>query len=316
MTIHSYSRRTAICARQRGAILVSALLMLLVLTVIGVSVMQITRMQERMAGNTRDLNLAFQGAEAALREAEQDLWDEAFDHSPASRPTACSPRGVMPVLEQPDAGLVGRAVAGIRRRRRPGNRRAGFEDPQFIYEELAFVGPLVVDDPGGRMFYQVTSRSTGATGVLPARRCRPPIRQARMISTPVQEPLQMNKPYPYSSKLATLAFMSAWSLLAIQSATTAPLNLRDVPIFLNEIGGAAEHAGGRPRSQALLRSLQRRLGPQWRRRGRRRLQTDHHLLRLLRLPDLLQLRDRPIHTRRRRQCATAIPAPAAGAATG
>ena len=37
-----------------------------------------------------------------------------------------------------------------------------------------------------------------------------------------------------SSKLAALAFMSAWSLLAIQSATTAPLNLRDVPIFLNE----------------------------------------------------------------------------------
>ncbi len=38
----------------------------------------------------------------------------------------------------------------------------------------------------------------------------------------------------YPSKLLTLAFMSAWSLLAIQSATTAPLNLRDVPIFLNE----------------------------------------------------------------------------------
>ena len=37
-----------------------------------------------------------------------------------------------------------------------------------------------------------------------------------------------------STKLAALAFMSAWSLLAIQSATTAPLNLRDVPIFLND----------------------------------------------------------------------------------
>ncbi len=36
------------------------------------------------------------------------------------------------------------------------------------------------------------------------------------------------------SKFATLAFMSAWSLLAIQSATAAPLNLRDTPIFLNE----------------------------------------------------------------------------------
>ena len=69
--------------RERGAILVTALLMLLVLTVIGVSVMQITRMQERMAGNTRDKNLAFQAAEAALRDAEADIqanlsYDSAF----------------------------------------------------------------------------------------------------------------------------------------------------------------------------------------------------------------------------------------------
>ena len=43
----------------------------------------------------------------------------------------------------------------------------------------------------------------------------------------------MNTHLPVS-KLTTLAFMSVWSLLTIQSATTAPLNLRDVPIFLNE----------------------------------------------------------------------------------
>jgi len=43
----------------------------------------------------------------------------------------------------------------------------------------------------------------------------------------------MNIPLP-SSKLAALAFMSVWSLLAMQSASTAPLNLRDTPIFLNE----------------------------------------------------------------------------------
>lgn len=36
------------------------------------------------------------------------------------------------------------------------------------------------------------------------------------------------------SKLASLGLMTAWSLLAIQSATSATLNLRDVPLFLNE----------------------------------------------------------------------------------
>src|SRR5262245_4650753 len=57
-------------ARQRGTILVTSLLLLLVLTIIGVTAMQMSRMQERMAGNTRDLNLAFQGAEAGLRNGE------------------------------------------------------------------------------------------------------------------------------------------------------------------------------------------------------------------------------------------------------
>ena len=55
---------------QRGAILVTSMLLLLVLTIIGITAMQMTRMQERMAGNTRDLNLAFQGSEAGLRNGE------------------------------------------------------------------------------------------------------------------------------------------------------------------------------------------------------------------------------------------------------
>ncbi len=44
---------------QRGAILVTCLLILLILTVIGITAMQVTRMQERMAGNSRDTSLAF-----------------------------------------------------------------------------------------------------------------------------------------------------------------------------------------------------------------------------------------------------------------
>ncbi|HPF28453.1 MAG TPA: PilX N-terminal domain-containing pilus assembly protein, partial [Steroidobacteraceae bacterium] len=55
---------------QRGAILVTSLLLLLVLTIIGLTAMRMTSLQERMAGSTRDLNLAFQGAEAALRDGE------------------------------------------------------------------------------------------------------------------------------------------------------------------------------------------------------------------------------------------------------
>ncbi|MGH8499642.1 MAG: pilus assembly PilX family protein [Methylococcales bacterium] len=57
-------------ANQKGAALAVSLIMLLVLTLIGVSGMQTTVMEEKMSGNARDYNLAFQAAEVALRNAE------------------------------------------------------------------------------------------------------------------------------------------------------------------------------------------------------------------------------------------------------
>ena len=55
---------------QRGAALITALLLLVVLTILGISVMQMSRVQEKMAGNTRDINVGFETAEGALRNAE------------------------------------------------------------------------------------------------------------------------------------------------------------------------------------------------------------------------------------------------------
>lgn len=59
--------------RQSGAVLVVSLLLLLVMTLLGLGASQSTRLQERMAGNQRDLELALQGAEAGLRAAEDLL---------------------------------------------------------------------------------------------------------------------------------------------------------------------------------------------------------------------------------------------------
>lgn len=56
--------------KERGAVLIVSLVMLLIVTLIAVSSMQGTVMEEKMAGNTRDRNLAFQTAESSLREAE------------------------------------------------------------------------------------------------------------------------------------------------------------------------------------------------------------------------------------------------------
>jgi len=56
--------------KQSGAILVVSLIMLLLLTLIGVAGTQVTGLEEKMANNSRDQNLSFQAAEAALRAAE------------------------------------------------------------------------------------------------------------------------------------------------------------------------------------------------------------------------------------------------------
>jgi type IV pilus assembly protein PilX len=56
--------------RQRGVVLVVALVLLLVATLIGLAASRGTMLQERMSGNTFDRSLAFQRAESALRAAE------------------------------------------------------------------------------------------------------------------------------------------------------------------------------------------------------------------------------------------------------
>lgn len=67
------SNRKELAPAERGAALVVGLVFLLVMTLIGVTAMQSTTLQERMAGNTRDRHLAFQASEAALRAGEQWL---------------------------------------------------------------------------------------------------------------------------------------------------------------------------------------------------------------------------------------------------
>jgi len=59
--------------KQSGVVLATSLIMLLLLTLISVTAMQTTCLEEKMAGNMRDKNLAFQAAESALIEAENSI---------------------------------------------------------------------------------------------------------------------------------------------------------------------------------------------------------------------------------------------------
>ncbi len=71
MMVYARQNKTVSPAkRQRGAVMVVSLILLLVISLIAVSSMSGTVLEEKMAGNSLDRNLAFQATESTLREGE------------------------------------------------------------------------------------------------------------------------------------------------------------------------------------------------------------------------------------------------------
>ena len=79
--------------RQQGVVLVIALIMLMLVTLVTVSSMTVNVQQEKMAGNVRDRDLAFQAGESAvlycLNKVKSDAaWITANKKTPTVAPTA------------------------------------------------------------------------------------------------------------------------------------------------------------------------------------------------------------------------------------
>lgn len=72
MPVTPVIRPQSVPARERGTVLVVALVLLLVLTLLGVSTMNMTRIEERMAANSQEMTRAFQAAESGLSAAFAD----------------------------------------------------------------------------------------------------------------------------------------------------------------------------------------------------------------------------------------------------
>lgn len=73
---HTKSVRQSLTAftpsRQKGAVLVMALVILVVLTILGVTVMNTTSLGEKMAGNLQEATRAFQASESGVEHSFQD----------------------------------------------------------------------------------------------------------------------------------------------------------------------------------------------------------------------------------------------------
>lgn len=143
---HALSRT----GRQRGVALIVALILLLTMTLIGLTAMNTTTQEERMASNFRDRNLAFQAAEAALREAEDIL-----------RNTPPPLNMVIGAVQEPgdaaaydwanDAEDYSGALAGLN------------EQPIYIIELVRAEGSDSMDFIDDQGLYRVTARGRGGS---------------------------------------------------------------------------------------------------------------------------------------------------------
>jgi type IV pilus assembly protein PilX len=152
--------------KQSGAALITSLLILLVMTLIGVTAMQITNLEEKMAGNLRDRNLAFQSAETALRAGErcvsaanglQDCVAGLYSENDYNRDGATNdPLPLLTTTLWNSSGVMsynGAALAGIS------------VNPRYVVEEMPFLcAPVSLEvAPVERCYFRVTGRGVGGT---------------------------------------------------------------------------------------------------------------------------------------------------------
>jgi type IV pilus assembly protein PilX len=150
---------------ERGVALVTALVFLLLLTLIGISSMGTTSLEEKMSNNSRDRNLAFQAAETALFTAE--TWISSLASQPSPWPDI--PSGLYDPVGSgtqhwnnsatwttsshishpctPTGCTSGTTLSGIA------------TQPKYIIEKL---GPVDSSAPN-TIAYRITARGTGST---------------------------------------------------------------------------------------------------------------------------------------------------------
>jgi len=166
---------------QTGAALIVSLLFLLILTVTGITAMLVSSLEERMSGNLRSRNLAFQAAEAALRQGESDL--VGILSSAAFASTSAATFGCTGSVTYPCVLLnISAASDSWNDTTRAVSYSANFPNisvnPKYIIEVLTPRGvtrPGVIFIPGeprtpsnSDCVYRVTSRGTGSSSVAVA----------------------------------------------------------------------------------------------------------------------------------------------------
>jgi type IV pilus assembly protein PilX len=157
-------------ARENGAVLIISLILLMIMTILAVTLSQSSTLQQRMAGNARDADAAFQASEAGLRAAEIALeatnavqscadHDQCFSNVKGSYPqaTISTGGGAWWAANAREYGTVGtQDITNVH------------DDPLYIVAEKDVVVDSLIQDSPKRMYYEVSTHASGNTDTAAA----------------------------------------------------------------------------------------------------------------------------------------------------
>jgi len=160
--------------KQSGVVLITALIFLVILTMIVLSIMRGATLEERMASNTSNRQLSLQAAEAVLRDASENLLNarhlEPFDKFDPTQFTSACTNGIcnQPAGDKPRWQTIDWTDTGITRTfAATGSNLTGFlAQPRYIVELIGYssggqgrmICPLVL--------YQLTARGLSQDGAV------------------------------------------------------------------------------------------------------------------------------------------------------
>ncbi|MBI1424659.1 MAG: hypothetical protein GC149_14530 [Gammaproteobacteria bacterium] len=154
---------------QSGAALVTSLVILLVLTVLGISAMKSSNLQENIVGNLRDHDLAIQAADSALTDAENQL-SAATGALPMPNSTGTYgvilPRGQFPNIANSAYDTSG-TWDGANNHTSSTSLQGLSSNPSYIIEfEQSVIDNLDPESKAkgkGRFYYRITARGLGTS---------------------------------------------------------------------------------------------------------------------------------------------------------
>lgn len=154
LTVNTHTRK-----QQSGVVLVISLIMLLLLTIIGVTSMQVNTLEEKMTGNSRDQNIAFQAAESTLKEAEIFILNNPIDST-----FYTGSNGLLDIADNEPANFFTHGWSGSDSATTTANYGNNFgliADPRYIIKKVSQT-PANGSDPL-RTYFRITARAQGAS---------------------------------------------------------------------------------------------------------------------------------------------------------